>query len=189
LNWRTCFRLPASSARADTTARSILAEPGVSTVVIGQGLEDLLLAGSSTTIESGLENTGYYELAAQIQAWGITVIFGSLTPCDGYAGTGTPADACTAAVDGNRTDINGYLSGLAQPALLAPYTYFDDFSGAAGVDDPASTTTPAEQELSSAAAPADDDAGDHVNLSPDGYQAITATIPSSQLTADSPPPG
>jgi hypothetical protein len=167
----------------------LLAEPGVSTVIIDQGLEDLLRAGSSATIESDLENTGYYELAAQLQAWGITVIFGSLTPCDGYAGTGTtPADACTAAVDGNRTDINGYLSGLAQP-LLAPFAYFDDFSAATGVNDPASTTTPPEQELARAAAPADDDAGDHVNLTPDGYKNITATIPTAQLTANNPPPG
>ena len=166
----------------------ILAEPGVSTVVIDQGLEDLLQAGSSATIEGALENTGYYELAAQLQAWGITVIFGSVTPCDGYAGTGSPADACTAAVDGDRTDVNGYMSGLEQSSL-APYIYFDDFSAAVGVDDPGSTTTPAEQELSNIAAPADDDTGDHVNLTADGYKAVTATIPAAQLTANNPPPG
>jgi hypothetical protein len=160
----------------------------VSTVVIGEGLQDLLKAGSSTTIEADLERTGYAELVSQLQAWGITVVFGTLTPCDGYAGTGSPADACTATVDANRVAVNGYLSGLTQ-TILAPYIYGDDFSAAVGVNDPASTATPPEQELGNAAAPGDYDTGDHVNLTADGYKAVTATIPASQLTALIPPPG
>jgi hypothetical protein len=168
--------------------RDILAEPDVGTVVIGDGLEDLLQGGSSSTILGALENTGYYELVTQLNAWGITVVFGTLTPCDGYAGTGSPADACSPTVDGNRTAVNGYLGGQTQ-TLLAPYVYVDDFSGAAGVNDPSSTTTPPEQELSNAAAPADFDSGDHVNLTADGYKALAGTILATQLTAAYPPSG
>ena len=171
--------------------RDILAEPGVGTVVISDGLEDLLQGGSSSAIVGSLENTGYYELVTQLNAWGITVVFGTLTPCDGYAGAGSPADPCSPTVDGNRTAVNGYLSGLTQ-TQLAPYVYVDDFSAAVGVNDPNSTTTPPEQELSNAAGQADFDSGDHVNLTADAYQAITATIPAGpagQLTADYPPPG
>jgi hypothetical protein len=169
--------------------RDILAEPDVGTVIISDGLEDLLQGGSSSTIVASLENTGYYELMTQLYAWGITVVFGTLTPCDGYAGTGSPADACSSTVDGNRIDINGYLGGQTQ-TLLAPYVYVDDFSAAVGVDDPNSTTTPPEQELSNAGAPDDFDSGDHVNLTADAYKAITTnSIPATQLTADYPPSG
>ncbi len=166
--------------------RDILAEPGVGTVIVNVGLQDLLQAQGSGTIESDLEATGFNELLVQLKAWGITVILGSLTPCDRYAGTGSPADACTATVDENRIDVNGYLDGT-QSQFLAPDVYFDDFSGAVGVSDPSSTSSPPEQELSSAAAPGDNDAGDHVNLTADGYKNITATIPAAQLTANTPP--
>ncbi len=78
-------------------ARDILADPGIGTVIVDQGLEDLLQAannGDSGSIESTLVDNGYNEFESLLNEWGITVIFATMTPCSGYAGLGTPADAC-----------------------------------------------------------------------------------------------
>jgi hypothetical protein len=163
-------------------AQDVLAEPGVGTVVVDEGLEDLLQAGNSATIEDNLIDDGYNELATQLNAWGVSVVFGTLTPCSGYAGSGSsPEDSCTTGsgttVDGNRSDIDSsYLDGQFgnQACAIGPCIVSDDFDSA----------------VSNLAAPeallAADDSGDHVNLSDAGYSAITATIPPSQLLPDSP---
>lgn len=101
------------------------------------------------------------------------MILASQTPCDRYA-------RCPASVDANRTALNTWLSG--QTSVLAPFVYFDDFSAAVGVNDPASTTTPPEQMLNPSA-----DAGDHINLSSSGYASVAATIPVGQLSPVTPP--
>jgi hypothetical protein len=154
--------------------RDILAEPGIGTVVVTEGLADVLNGTSADTLAS----VGYAQLATLLNAWGITVIFATLTPCDGYA-------ACTSTVDANRTATNAWIAG--QNTYLAPYVSNVDFNAAVAVNDSASTTTPPEQKLSSAAAPADADSGDHVNLTNDGYAKLVAAIPLTQLVANTPP--
>jgi hypothetical protein len=171
-------------------ASDILAEPGVGTVVVDEGLEDLLQARGSASIEAELTNDGYNELINQLNAWGITVIFGTLTPCSGYAGSGSsPEDACTTGtaptVDAARWDINNSFL-LAQygnqTCALGPCDLAVDFDGALTNSTTAEASgTPAE------ALAATYDSGDHVNLTNAGYAAITATIPLSDLMAASPP--
>src|SRR6202000_1720582 len=120
---------------------------------------------------------GYNELVTQLNAWGITVIFGTLTPCAGYAGSGgSPEDACTTGtaptVDSTRSDLNSsYLLTQFdnQTCVLGPCVTAVDFDGA--------VSNGASPE---ALAPADD-SGDHVNLTNAGYAAITAAIPPSDL--------
>ncbi|WP_225844399.1 hypothetical protein [Streptomyces sp. HPF1205] len=51
-----------------------------------------------------------------------------------------------------------------------------DTSAAVGVDDPNSTAVPPEQQLSAQTAPLDLDSGDHVNLSVDGYHAVSQAL-------------
>jgi hypothetical protein len=165
-------------------AQDILADPGVGTVIVDEGLEDLLQAGDSSTIEANLTNNGYNELINQLNAWGITVIFGTMTPCAGYAGSGsqTPEDACTTGtaptVDANRSDINSsYL--MAQfgnnTCVLGPCIVAVNFDGAV-------TDGDSPEALKSAY-----NSGDDVNLTNAGYQAITDTIPLSDLMANSQP--
>lgn len=149
-------------------------------MVVDEGLEDLLQAQGSATIQGDLTDTGFPVLLSQLQAWGVTVVFATLTPCSGYGGTGrSPTDGCTTTVDGNRTAINQDLSsqygGGVEPCPLAPCNYTDDFSSAVG-------NTASPQSLLTA-----DDAGDHVNLTGAGYAAIAATVDATQLTPNSPP--
>jgi hypothetical protein len=164
-------------------ADDILADPGVGTVVVDEGLEDLLQAGDSATAETDLEDNGYNELVTLLNEWGISVIFGTLTPCSGYAGSGSsPEDACTAGtaptVDAGRSDVDSsYLLGEYgnQACALGPCDLAEDFDGAVTDGDSPEALAPA------------DDSGDHVNLSDAGYAAVTATIPLSSLMAASPP--
>lgn len=169
--------------------RDVLAEPDVGTVVIDEGLEDLLHAGTSASIQDELTGTGYFELAAQLKAWGITAIFATLTPCSGYAGTGSPADACSTTnpgVDVNRAGVNSVIQGTyGQPDVACatapslPCAYYADFDAA--VSNGAST-----EALASA-----DDTGDHANLTVAGYGALTGALEpvagQDPLTANSPP--
>jgi hypothetical protein len=165
-------------------ASDVLAEPNVGTVIVDEGLEDLLQAGNSSSIESELNNTGYAELESQLTAWGMTTVFGTQTPCSGYPGSGSsPEDACTTGatftVDYNRTDINASLISQYGNGMtvcpLGPCQLAVDFDGA--------VTNGGSPEALEAA----DDSGDHVNLSDAGYAAITATIPTGILTGASPP--
>jgi hypothetical protein len=149
--------------------RDILAEPDVGTVVINEGLQDVLRAGASTTIQQKLE-TGYGVLISQLNAFGVTVIAGTLTPCAGYSNS-TAGDACTTStdptvttVDANRTAVNGYLSGTAFPNCAAGF-------------DSAVSNAASPEALQSAY-----DTGDHVNLTTAGYAAIAAAVTSGGCT-------
>lgn len=176
-------------------ARDILADPGVGTVVVDEGLEDLLQAGNSPDIETSLIDNGYSELASLLNEWGITVIFATMTPCSGYAGSGsqTPEDACTTGtaptVETSRFDINySYLMAewgnvIPFPGLPAGIVAVDfdsavsasPYSGGNTADNPVDALAPA------------DNAGDHVNLTSAGYAAVTAAIPLSDLVPAAPP--
>jgi hypothetical protein len=89
--------------------RDILAEPDVGTVVIDEGLEDVLLQAGSTAVQQNLENA-YSVLENQLTAFGINVITGDLTPCGGYSNA-TAADSCSSATDGGRVDVNSFVDG------------------------------------------------------------------------------
>ncbi|MFI1035873.1 LamG-like jellyroll fold domain-containing protein [Streptomyces sp. NPDC020951] len=160
---------PAALSRID---RDILDQPGISTVVVDEGLEDLL-AGSTS---DDLEGNGYTALVQQLQAWGIDVVLTSLTPCDGFTGDGaTPDDPCTSTVDGYRTDVNAFLGGmnLGNP-WATPAVYFADFDAA--VADPTLDGN-GEERLASGA-----DSGDHVNLTNPAFGALSTALLSPQDT-------
>ncbi|SDO89899.1 LamG-like jellyroll fold domain-containing protein [Actinacidiphila guanduensis] len=153
---------PAVLSRID---RDLLDQPGISNVVITEGLEDLLQG----TTSDALESNGYTALVQQLQGWGIATTIASLTPCEGYGGSGaTPDDPCTADTDTNRTAVNDWLSGmpLGTPWDTAP-VYNADFDTALAVPD----STTGEEKLATAA-----DTGDHVNLTDAGYAAETLAI-------------
>jgi hypothetical protein len=162
-------------ARVDA---DILAEPDVGTVVLDEGLEDVLRQAGSATGAANLEDA-YTLLDDQLSAFGISVITGDLTPCSGYSNS-TAGDSCSAAVDEARTgDVNSFIdSGGAAPNC---YVAFD-----AAVSDQAGP-----EALASGYGTADD-----VNLTlgaDGGYaqlaKAVLAPGTSCQLTPNIPPAG
>lgn len=177
----------AGTSTLSRLVHDVLAEPGVGTVIVYGGMEDDLVIGSDPVTEAQLEDDAYGELATQLNAWGISVIFTTMTPCAGYAGGVNPRlnpDVCSTGsggtVDAFRTDLNSsyimaQFDGQPAPCLLAPCNYADDFGAA--------VSNGASPEALIAA----DDAGDHINLSAAGYAAAAATIPENQLTAVTPP--
>jgi hypothetical protein len=161
--------------------RDVLAEPNVGTVVIDEGLEDLIGAGPSTTVVPRLIQN-YGTIAFLLSNVGAAVTVATLTPCAGYAntnvgdacgsGTGDSAASCTTestststSVDDNRDAINLYLCSGTLPVL--PPVCVADLDGA----------------VSNAAAPealvAGDDAGDHANLTAAGYKAAAQAVTAS----------
>jgi hypothetical protein len=92
--------------------RDVLAEPDVGTVVLDEGLEDVLTNASSSTLTSNLKDA-YQVLASELGAFGINVIVGDLTPCGGYSSS---ADSCSTTVDTVRQAINTFIDG----ASIAP---------------------------------------------------------------------
>jgi len=140
----------------------ILTEPQIDTVVIAEGLQDIVSGTDDTAITSA-----YQLLLDQLQAWGIKTVILNVTPCDGYAG-------CTATADDNRQAVNQWVSDVSGD--IWPGSAFIDANGAVAVDDPTSTAIPSELQLSAQAAPLDFDSGDHVNLSLNGYAAVAGAL-------------
>lgn len=163
---------PSALSRID---RDILDQPGINTVVVDEGLEDLLAGASANNLESN----GYTALVQQLQGWGINVVLTSLTPCEGFTGDGaTPNDPCTTTattgVDANRTDVNTFLGGtdLGNP-WGTPAVYFADFDSAVAV----TNATTGNEDLAAGA-----DSGDHANLSLAGFGALANSLLSPQDT-------
>jgi hypothetical protein len=152
--------------------RDVLDQPGLSTVVLDEGLEDVLGGRSADDLTAN----GLTALINYFQADGIAVVAAGLTPCDGYAGDGaTPNDACTADVDKQRVAVNQWLSG--SPDNLGPWTtpplFYLNSDAAVGVPD----TANGEVKLNPAA-----DSGDHVNLTNDGFAALASAYLGAQDT-------
>ncbi|MGJ5759127.1 hypothetical protein [Streptomyces galbus] len=158
---------PAVLTRLD---RDVLALPGVSTVVVNEGLTDIVSGTDDTALAAAYET-----LRDQLRGWGIKVLFTTLTPCARYA-------LCTAAVDQNRIDANTWLTD--QSVFVAPTVGYVDTEASVAVPDPASTTDPPALMLNAGTAPADFDAGDHVNLTADGYAALSAAFDLATLGPD-----
>ncbi|WP_236653615.1 LamG-like jellyroll fold domain-containing protein [Streptacidiphilus melanogenes] len=159
---------PSALSRID---RDILDQPGLSNVIVDEGLEDVLFGNTDNDV---LAN-GYSALLQYLNAWGVSTTLTSLTPCDGFNGDGaTPNDPCTSTVDGYRNNINDWLSSTtdqSDPQGWGPYStppvYFADFDAAVAVPD----TTNGEEKLNPAIDP-----GDHVNITNAGYAAETTSF-------------
>ncbi|MFC8231534.1 hypothetical protein [Streptomyces sp. NPDC057284] len=150
--------------------RDVLSVPGIRTVVVTQGLEDIIAGHDDVDIDSALAL-----LRDQLKGWGIKVIFATLTPCDGYS-------ACTAEVDQNRINTNTWITD--QLDLTTPTVSYVDAEAAVAVTDTTSMADPQALKLGNDAAPADFDAGDHVNLTADGYTTITNAFDLASLGPD-----
>lgn len=138
---------PSALSRLD---RDILDHPGINTVLVYEGLDDVL----NNATENSLDN-GYTALNQELTAFGITPVYVLLTPCDGYAGDGaTTNDPCTAAIDKTRQNVNNDLTG---------YTYYIDAPGNLGVPDTGNGETQLDPNAQ---------VSDHVNLSIAGYAAL-----------------
>ncbi|MFF0010872.1 hypothetical protein [Streptomyces sp. NPDC005374] len=163
---------PGAGGRAALTRldRDVLSVPGIRTVVVTQGLEDIVAGHDDVDIDSALGL-----LRDQLKGWGIKVIFTTLTPCDGNS-------ACTAAVDQNRMDTNTWITD--QLDFTTPTVSYVDAEAIVAVTNTASTADPQALKLGNDAAPADFDSGDHVNLTADGYIAISNAYDLTSLGPD-----
>jgi hypothetical protein len=114
--------------------RDVLAEPDVGTVIIDEGLEDLLQGAGSTVASGNLEDS-YLVLEGQLGAgsigtFGINVIIATLTPCSGYANSAA-GDSCSSTVDAGRQDVNS-----AVKSTVFPYCYADFDAAVSNGDTP-----------------------------------------------------
>ncbi|WP_393058436.1 hypothetical protein [Streptomyces sp. LN549] len=155
--------------------RDVLTVPGLKTVVIAQGLQDIAGGSDDATVTSA-----YATVRDILRARGIKTVFATLTPCSGYA-------PCTTAADANRVNVNGWIS--EQQDFTAPYVDTVDMEAALAVPDATSTLDPPPLLLGNGAAPADFDAGDHVNLTRNGYIAAADAFGPSVLVPDVLPGG
>jgi hypothetical protein len=149
--------------------RDVLSEPDVGTVVLDEGLEDLLTNSSATASEL---QSALQALTEQLNAFGVTVIIGTLTPCDGYTGPG--GDTCSGTVDSNRTTVNGWIDGQTG---IGPPNCVADFDAA--------VSNGASPEAL-ATSPVDYDSGDHANLSWAGYAALAPPVNACGLSPITP---
>ncbi|MBS2963972.1 hypothetical protein KGA66_13025, partial [Actinocrinis puniceicyclus] len=145
---------PSALSRID---RDILDHPEITTVLVYEGLDDVLNGADSNT----LINDGYKALNNELAAFNITPVYVLLTPCDGYAGDGAAAspgtygnDPCTTTVDQTRQDVNKDLTN---------YAYYIDAPGNLGITDTSNGETQLDPNAQTA---------DHVNLSIPGYAAL-----------------
>jgi hypothetical protein len=142
--------------------RDVLAEPDVGTVIIDQGLQDVLTQGGTATNQNQLENA-YTVLEGELSAFGVNVITADLTPCGGYSSS---ASTCSTTVDDARQAVNSFIDdGGGAPNCPA---FFDQAVGN-GAGPPEALQTAY-------------DAGDHVNLSAGstgGYAALAPAVENS----------
>jgi hypothetical protein len=138
--------------------RDVLDQPGLNTVVLDEGLEDVLGGKSANDFTAN----GLSTLYDYLSIYGMTVVGMGLTPCLGYAGNGaSPNDACGTAVDDQRQGVNTWLSGEADGID----TFYVDSDKAVGVPDASGTRV----QLHPAA-----DSADHVNLTEAGFGALAS---------------
>ncbi|WP_406166553.1 hypothetical protein OIE52_09320 [Streptomyces canus] len=152
--------------------RDVLDQPGMSSVLIYEGLEDVL-EGGRTDVD--LETNGYTALVQQLTGWGIGTAVSTLTPCDGYAGGGTSTtspvnDPCTTTVDQYRSAVNDWLRSYNLGGWwdIPPVFVTDIDSTLATID-----ATNGEEKLAPGA-----DSYDHLNPKPAGIGAIVGSYDS-----------
>ncbi len=163
---------PSALSRID---RDILDQPGLTTVVLVEGLDDVLNGQSADNLDAN----GYTALLSYLQSNNITVIAIGLTACDGYTGDGATGnsanDPCTATVDSSRTAVNDWLSSGPDEMnpWSAPALFYIDADAAVSVTNPADGL----QELHPSAA-----ISDKVNLTDSGYAALASAYLGPQNT-------
>jgi hypothetical protein len=146
--------------------RDVLDQPGLNTVVLDEGLEDLLGGKSANDFTANGLSTLYNYLST----YGVTFVGMGLTPCLGYAGNGaSPNDACTTGVDDQRQVVNKWLSSNVDGLGW----FYVDSDKAVGVPDSSGTRV----QLHPAA-----DSGDHVNLTEAGFGALASVYLGPQDT-------
>ena len=133
--------------------RDVLAQPGVRTVIVLEGINDIKSGTSADSVIAGLQ-----QIAAECHAAGLRILVGTITPFAGYS-------AYTAAYEAARESVNSYIrsNGGAFDGVI-------DFDAA--VRDPNNPT---------ARLPAYD-SGDHLHPSGAGYQAMANAIDLSTLS-------
>ena len=133
--------------------RDVLAQPGVKTVIVLEGINDIKSGTSADAVISGLE-----QIAAQCHAAGLRVLVGTITPFAGYS-------AYTAAYEAARQQVNSFIR--SNGGLFDGVIDFD-----AAVRDPGNP---------SALLPAYD-SGDHLHPNGAGYQAMANAVDLSTLS-------
>lgn len=133
--------------------RDVLAEPGIGTVIIDEGLQDALHGASEQQLDDA-----YRALITELSGFGVNVILASITPCGNYSSSAA-GDSCSAAVEGVRTSVNTDMTDLVA------------FPNCAADLNAAVTAGGSPETLLTA-----DDAGDHVNLTQAGYTALTNSV-------------
>jgi len=141
---------PAAGHRLDA---DVLAQAGVTTVILLEGINDLLMSPSVTEAELII---GYRDLIDRLHAHGLRVLHGTLTPTGGYADA--PADT-----GAKRQVVNAWIRDQS------PADAVIDFD--AVVRDPAdpSRINPAY------------DGSDHLHFNLAGYRAMGDAVPLDQL--------
>jgi hypothetical protein len=148
--------------------RDILSEPGLTTVVIDQGLADTL----NTTLDTNTISTAYVNLQSQLQAWGIKTVYTTMTPCGGNSG-------CTTTADAIRTSLNNTMTAtwLSRTAGLQDYVSTENSDAALSANTAASPET-----LKTTDPGGSFDSGDHINLTP--YASATMALPANFTLSD-----
>jgi hypothetical protein len=171
-NGTSASGVPGGQSLISRLDRDILAEPGVGTVIVDEGLEDMLWDDGSTNGQTLLKDD-YDIIQEQLEGFGVQSYIGTLTPCGGYSNTVTKT-ACNAATETARTTINASLSDLAGACI-------PDLSAAV-----AQSGTSGPVDLATA-----NNIGDDVNLtqgSSGGYAALATTVVSTANNPLSPCP-
>ena len=173
-NQLTADSAPGGVSLAARLDRDILAEPDAGTVVIDQGLEDLLLSASDRTqCVSGSTSCPmvdvYTALIEQLNAFGINVIVANLTPCHGYSNA-TASDSCNGTESPQAEPARGWINDQIMGGQLTvdPYCGADLESAVGDGGNP--------MALQSA-----DATSDKVNLTWTGYAALAPAVPVGQF--------
>jgi hypothetical protein len=142
----------------------VLAEPDVGTVILDEGLQDILRGAAATQLEDA-----YTALNTQLTKFGVHVILADLTPCSAPKGRPPAADACSAAAARERGYVNSFIDGGEGGLDLIPPPCVAQFDAAVS-----------DQASPQALAPAFG-TGDDVNLSlgpRGGYHALAGSLAS-----------
>lgn len=134
----------------DRVDRDILAQPGVHTLIVFEGVNDVRAGSSAEEVSAGMST-----IATRARERGIRVLAATIVPCGGYKD-------CTTDVDDRRQRINGFLRANSGPgATFDALLDFDEVLRDPG--DPA-RLLPAY------------DSGDHLHPGDAGLRAMAESI-------------
>lgn len=137
--------------------RDVLATPGLRTLAVLIGINDIAYSPSSAPIRPELLIAGYSQLIERAHLHGITVMGLTLTPFGGFVYDSAPREAV-------RQSVNAWLRSSAAFDLL--------FDADLVLRDPAA---PLRLRLAY-------DSGDHIHPNDTGYQALANAVPLNALT-------